>query len=85
MAAYQVKLSRGAEKQLERIDQRYREKVEVVLELLADNPYRGKKLGGQYAGHYSIKVWPYRIVYTIKQKELWIVVVRIAHRQGVYH
>lgn len=84
MAKYHVKLSRDAGKQLERIDQRYRAKVEAALELLSDNPYQGKKLGGQYAGHYSIRVWPYRIIYTIKHRELWVVVVRIAHRQGIY-
>lgn len=81
---YLVKLTTTAEKQLDRIDQRYRAKVDAALELLGDNPYNGKKLGGQYAGHYTVKVWPYRIIYTIKQKELWVVVIRIAHRQGAY-
>lgn len=84
MASYQVKLTRAAEKQLEKIDNRYRQKVEAALEFLGGDPYQGKKLSGEYKGYYSVRIWPYRVIYTIKQKELWVIVVRIAHRQGVY-
>jgi len=43
----------------------------------------GKKLSGKLHGFYSLKVWPYRIIYFFKNKnEAWI--VHIKHRKDVY-
>jgi len=51
---------------------------------LADNPHLGKQLEGSLEGFYSARVWSYRIVYKIYQQDLVILIVEIAHRQGVY-
>lgn len=81
---YQVVLTKSVQKELDRIDNRYRQKIIVVLEALGDNPYLGKKLSGEHEGKRSCRVWPYRIVYIIRQHELVVLVLAIGHRQGVY-
>lgn len=56
----------------------------AVLDALATNPFIGKKLQGRLRGYYSLRAWPYRIVYEIRQKELIVLVVRLGHRRDVY-
>jgi len=53
------------------------------LQKLSQNPYAGKKLRGKLSGTYSLKIWPYRILYEInKTKD--IIVTDIRHRRDVY-
>ncbi|MBF8249869.1 MAG: hypothetical protein HW400_470 [Candidatus Levybacteria bacterium] len=59
-------------------------KIQQRLKLLEINPYFGKKLEGRFAGTYSLRAWPYRILYIIEQGQKTIFVVSILHRQGVY-
>lgn len=33
---------------------------------------------------WSLRVWPYRIIYQIKNKELVILIIKVGHRQGIY-
>jgi len=46
------------------------------------NPYLGKSLLGILKGYYSLRVWPYRILYTIKDRT--VIVINIDHRQNIY-
>ncbi len=82
--SYQVVLPKNVQKELDHVDKRYRQRIIVVLKSLEDNPYLGKKLSGEHDGKRSCRVWPYRIVYTIRHHELVILVIAIGHRQGVY-
>lgn len=81
---YQVNLSRKAEKNLKSLDQIIRPRILAALVKLSNNPYLGKKLSGKYKDCYSLRAWPYRIIYRIYKKDLLILVVNIAHRGGVY-
>ena len=56
---------------------------------LAPDPRCGKRLVGVSAPGsgrplWSYRVGDYRIVYTFNDAELWILVVRVGHRGGVY-
>lgn len=77
-------LRKAAQKNLEKIDQRRRMRINIVLFELSKNPYLGKQLEGEFFGFYSLRVWPYRIVYEIIKNQLIIYVVQIKHRQGAY-
>lgn len=57
-------------------------KIQQRLSLLETNPYLGKKLEGRFVGTYSLRAWPYRILYIIEQKTIFV--VSILHRQGAY-
>lgn len=81
----QVILSDTATKQYKRLPKAVQEKVKKKLFLLATNPYAGKKLSGELAGIYSLRAWPYRILYEINEQEKRIETHKIKHRQGDYN
>ena len=82
--AYQVVIPKKVQKELDKIDTKYKTRILAVLVSLQDNPYLGKKLEGKYKGEWSYAVWPYRIIYEIEKKKLIILIVHIGHRQGSY-
>lgn len=81
---FQVLLTKKAEKALDNLSEGYRLKVIQVLREVKSDPFFGKKLLGKKKGQYSVRVWPYRIIYRVEKKQLIIIVIDIDHRQGVY-
>lgn len=81
---YRIVLSRSAEKDLNKVDDKFKPHVFAALFDLRKNPHSGKKLKGKFQDYYSLRVGIYRIIYKIYKKELNILVIRIGHRQGVY-
>ncbi len=81
---YRVVVQKKVEKDLGKIDQRYRRRILAALVFLREEPLRGKKLGGKHKHRYGIRVWPYRIVYEVNKRRRVVLVVRIGHRQEVY-
>lgn len=81
---YQVKFYPKAEKNLAKLSEKDTVRILKSLLTLESNPYLGKKLRGEYSGYYSIRVWPYRIIYFIKNRECLVIVIRIGQREGVY-
>jgi mRNA interferase RelE/StbE len=56
----------------------------LIEEVIAKDPYSGKKLKGRYSGLFSYRFSDYRIIYEIIEKKLLVVVLRIRHRKNVY-
>ncbi len=81
---FSVILDRAAQNDLHKIPVEIHEKIFIALKALQENSFRGKYLRGRLHGHYSLRVWPYRIIYKIYKEEQLIQVIRIGHRQGVY-
>ncbi len=81
---YQVILRKEAGKSLAKIDRRFILKIQTAINILQFDPYLGKALEGDMKGKYSIRVWPYRIIYEIYQGKLLILVLAIKHRQNAY-
>lgn len=81
---YLVRFKPSVEKSLAKLPKKDQYRVTLALAGLSVDPFIGKKLQGEYKGYYSIRVWPYRIVYTIVKQELMVIVVAVGHRQGVY-
>lgn len=81
---FKVVVERKVEKSLSKIPQKWRVRLAKAIDSLSTNPFHGKKLEGELEGLYSIRVWPYRIIYSINKKEIVIIVVAIGHRQGIY-
>lgn len=67
--AYALLIEAKAKKELANIPTKDRERIDKTLRNLTEDPYSGKKLVGQLAGKYSVRVWPYRIVYEIYKEE----------------
>jgi len=69
-----------ARKNLDKLPTAYRSRVISALREIRENPFSGKALSGNRKGQYSVRVWPYRIIYTINKQDLVIIVVEIDHR-----
>ncbi|MDO8435832.1 MAG: type II toxin-antitoxin system RelE/ParE family toxin [bacterium] len=81
---YQIALSRIAEKDLDRVDTKYKPHIFAAFFDLRKDPYLGKKLKGKFQDCYSLRSGIYRIVYKIYKTNLNILIIRIGPRQGVY-
>lgn len=81
---FRVIIDRDARKSLLKLPKSANLKILQSFRALAREPYLGKPLGGEYAGRYSMKVWPYRIIYQIMKAERIIQILDIGHRQGIY-
>ncbi len=81
---FDVFLKPKAQKQFDALPVRDREKVFNALEGLREDPFAGKKLQGELYGLYSLRVWPYRIIYTIEKRMIIVTVVAIGQRKDVY-
>lgn len=83
--AYTVNLEPAAERQLRKLTPQARAQVLPVIYALANNPRPSGvvKLEGA-GGEYRVRSGDFRIVYTIEDAALIVLVVRIAHRRDVY-
>ncbi len=82
--AYEVRISRNAQKQLRGIQAENRERIlEVLLTLPGDpRPRNSKKLQGREG--YRLRVGVYRILYRIDEGQREILVAEVWHRQRDY-
>ena len=81
---YTVIVKKKATKQFQKLQEKDRTRVLAALQALRTNPFAGKKLDRDLVGHYSVRVWPYRIIYSIDKNIVTVTVVAIGHRKDVY-
>jgi mRNA interferase RelE/StbE len=82
--AYAVILRRSAEKELDRLTTKLRQRIASKLLELENNPrpHGVQKLQGHDG--YRIRVGDYRVLYLIDDKEETIEVLAVGHRREVY-
>lgn len=76
-------LSKQAEKDFSRLPKVNKKRIIKKIKILRNEPFSGKPLVGELKGLFSVRAWPYRIIYEYSRK--FIVVHRILHRQGAYN
>ena len=83
--AYEIIIGKDAEKSLDRIPRRTRTRILDALEDLRSEPrpHGCVKLEGA-DDLWRIRVGSYRVIYTIQDAELVVLVVRVAHRKDAY-
>ena len=80
---YDVVFSDKALKQLKKLERDVQERIIAVLERIRIRPEdHVQKLVGDKA--YKVRVGDYRILMDIDNKELRILVLKVAHRKNVY-
>jgi mRNA interferase RelE/StbE len=82
--AFILVLKPKAKKELINLEDADRIKARMVFDVILKNPFLGKKLSGKLPNQYSMRAWPFRIVYEIRKKELVILILRIRHRKDTY-
>jgi mRNA interferase RelE/StbE len=86
VASYRVQIKPSAAKEIEAVDQkRDRQRIVATIRALADEPrpVGCEKLAGE-SNRYRVRVGRYRVVYSIADAELLVLVVRVADRKVVY-
>ena len=85
MEKYKVSIKRSAVKEIESIPQK-KERQRIIRRIgqFAEDPRPpgSKKLSGN--DKYRVRQGSYRIIYSIEDNELIIVVVKVGHRKDVY-
>lgn len=85
MTAYRIEMRPAAARALRKTDPSVRLRIQGAIGLLADDPRppASRPLRGRPG--YRVRVADYRIIYTIADDVLLIVVVAIGHRREAYH
>ncbi len=84
MINYQINVTGKAEKEYLKLPKKIQERVDRALATLTLNPKIGKTLTGKFNDCFSLRVWPYRVIYAIDLINKVVVILRIAHRKEVY-
>ncbi|MDA2923630.1 type II toxin-antitoxin system RelE/ParE family toxin [Acidobacteria bacterium AH-259-L09] len=81
---WEVRFTREAKKDVERLPSKLQAKLrDILAEVLARNPYEGKKLLGDLAGSYSYKLtYKDRIVYSLDEERRIIYIERARTHYG---
>ena len=85
MANYSIRINRSAQKEIEAIGtKKDRQRIVKCIQELASDPRppECQKLSG--SPYFRVRQGNYRIVYELRDTELVIVVIKVAHRKDVY-
>ena len=83
---YAIEVLPSALRQLQAIPKNDQSRLEDCIDRLAVNPrpVGAKVLRGSSKGHLRVRIGDYRIIYTVQDDVLLIVVVALGHRREVY-
>lgn len=84
MAEYRIEFRPAAARALRKLDPPVRRRIQGVITLLAHDPRPPGAKAMQGRPGLRVRTGDYRIIYTIEDDKLLIVVVRIGHRRDVY-
>ena len=81
---YEIRFSRQAEKDIRKLTPKLKNKLmDILRERIAVDPHSGKALVGDLKGYYSVRLsYQDRIVYSIKNDQLIVYVVRAKTHYG---
>ena len=84
--AYTIEIARPAQRQLKKLDAPIRKKVSRRIDQLANDPRPPGvvKLTDVSPPIYRVREGQYRLLYTIYDDELVVLVVRVVHRSDAY-
>ena len=83
--AYEIVISRQVQKQLESLPKIVWKSVSDAIDRLSEEPRpsTSRKLQGQMDS-WRIRVGDYRIIYTIEDNRLVVLILKVGHRREVY-
>ena len=83
-APWKIRFTKQAKKDVQHLPSKLKAKLrDILLEVLAQNPYEGKKLLGDLAGSYSYRLtYKDRIVYSLDEERRIIYVERARTHYG---
>jgi len=84
VSRYRIELRPAAVRALRKVDPQVRRRLQGAIALLAEDPRppAARRLRGTPA--FRVRVGDYRIIYTVADDVLLVVVVTLGHRRDVY-
>lgn len=85
MTRYSIEITPTAERQLKSLDDATKRRVARAMMALASEarPRGSRKLQG-YDDVFRVRVGAYRILYSINNRQLIIIVLQLGHRRDIY-
>ncbi|MBS1255687.1 MAG: Toxin RelG [Deltaproteobacteria bacterium] len=82
--SYQIRFTKRADKDIKKLSPKLKAKLQEILrKRIAVNPFSGKALLGDLKGYYSVRLsYKDRIIYSIHEEELIVMVVRAKTHYG---
>lgn len=86
MNSYKIEFDRKVKKDLKSVDIQDIKRIKAAIQKLGNNPRPEgcKKLKGNKQDYYRIRVGNYRVIYTINDNVLLVLIIRIGHRSEIY-
>jgi mRNA interferase RelE/StbE len=84
VSAYRIELRPAAVRALRKLDPQVRHRIQGAIALLAQDPRPPGARALQGRSGLRVRVGDYRIIYTVEDDVLLVVVVRLGHRRDVY-
>jgi mRNA interferase RelE/StbE len=84
MSPYRIELRPAAIRALRKIHPADKERLQGVIALLGQDPRPPKAIALSGRPGYRVRVGDYRIIYTVQDDVLLVVVVTVGHRRDVY-
>jgi len=83
-ARWEIRFTRQAKKNVEQLPPRLKAKLrDILVEVIAQNPYEGKKLLGDLSGSYSYRLsYKDRIVYSLDEERRIVYIERARTHYG---
>ena len=84
MSRYKIELRPAAARALRKLDPQVARRIQAAIALLAEDPRppASRPLRGRPA--WRVRVGDYRIIYTIEDDVLLVVIVTLGHRRDIY-
>ena len=82
--SFSIRIKESAARELRRVAKPDRTRIVAAIDRLAETPHLGAALKGDLRGLRRLRAGDYRIVYEIRDEELVVLVVRVAHRRDAY-
>jgi mRNA interferase RelE/StbE len=85
MAEYSIEVSATAERQIKKLTKRDQQRVINVIKQLGVEPRpRGCRKLRAYDDIYRVRTGVFRILYSVEDCRLLVLVLKVGHRKGVY-
>jgi mRNA interferase RelE/StbE len=85
MAEYSIEVSATAERQIKKLTKRDQHRVINVIKRLGVKPRpRGCRKLRAYDDIYRVRTGVFRILYSVEDDRLLVLVLKVGHRKGVY-
>ena len=81
---FSIRIKESAARELRRVARADRTRIVAAIDRLGETPHLGSALKGHLRGLRRLRVGDHRVLYEVRDDELTVLVVRIAHRREVY-